>query len=54
MNSIPEKRKARYIVIDTAKLADNDPGHRRPTCSSTTTSIRTTFAFRKPSRSATS
>ena len=27
VNSIPEKRKARYILIDTAKLADVDPGH---------------------------
>ncbi len=25
MNSIPEKRKARYIVVDTAKVAANVP-----------------------------
>ena len=45
-NSIPEKRKARYILIDTGRLADKISVS-RPNCSSTITSIRTTTAFRR-------
>ena len=53
VNSIPEKRKARYILIDTAKLAENDPGHRKPICRAITTSIRMSFAFLRRSPCAT-
>ena len=54
VNSIPEKRKARYILIDTAKAGRLDIPLRRPTCRRTTTSIRTSFAFLRRSRCATS
>ena len=48
-NSIPEKRKSRYILIDRAKWPIKLRSLRR-SCSSITASIRMNFAFLKQLR----